>query len=158
MSGLILSREDRAYFLNMMRRQLNSAVHRRMNVLLLLDDGWEPRRIAEALYIDEGSVAEHRRRYQKQGRHAIERLDYLGHPAALTAEQLDQLAKFVDARVPRTSKEVCAFAGQAFGTSYTPNAMTKMLGSALHTRSQNAFPPGLMMRSRDNLWRRDYCP
>ena len=46
MSGLILSAEDRAYFLQMMRRQRNSAVHRRMNVLLLLDDGWEPRQIA----------------------------------------------------------------------------------------------------------------
>jgi hypothetical protein len=39
MAGLVLSAGDRAYFLTLMRRQLNSAVHRRMNALLLLDDG-----------------------------------------------------------------------------------------------------------------------
>lgn len=72
MSGLILKAGDRAYFLAMMRRQLNSAVHRRMNVLLLLDDGWEPRRIAEALYLDEGSVAQHRHRYEAEGRAGID--------------------------------------------------------------------------------------
>ncbi len=39
MSGVVLRAADRAHFLTMMRRQLNSAVHRRMNVLLHLDDG-----------------------------------------------------------------------------------------------------------------------
>jgi Putative ATPase subunit of terminase (gpP-like) len=79
-----------------------------MNVLLLLDDGWEPGRIAQALYLDEGSVAQHRRRYEAQGREGIERLDYVGTSAALNAEQQDQLASYVDAQVPLTSKEVCA--------------------------------------------------
>jgi hypothetical protein len=32
-------KEERAYLLAMMRRQMNSVVHLRMNVLLLLDDG-----------------------------------------------------------------------------------------------------------------------
>jgi hypothetical protein len=40
MAGALLSAADRAYFLAKMRRQLNSAVQRRMNALLLLDDGW----------------------------------------------------------------------------------------------------------------------
>jgi transposase len=111
----------------MMRRQLNSTVHRRMNVLLLLDDGWEPRRIAEALYMDEGSVAQHRRRYETQGREGVERLDYVGRLAALSPEQQAQLAKYVDAQVPLTSKEVCAYCARALGVTYTPNAMTKLL-------------------------------
>jgi len=40
MSGAILTAEDRAHLLRMMRRQTPSPVHRRMNALLLLDDGW----------------------------------------------------------------------------------------------------------------------
>lgn len=127
MSGLILRAEDRAYFLAMMRRQLNSAVHRRMNVVLLLDDGWEPRRIAQALYLDEGTIAQHRRRYEEQGRAGIERLDYLGHPPILSGPQQDQLAAHVDVQVPLTSKEVCAYAERAFGVRYTANAMTRLL-------------------------------
>src|SRR5262249_35818985 len=106
MSGLILAAEDRGHFLRLMRRQINSTVHRRINVLLLLDDGWEPGRIAEALYLDEGTVAQHRRRYETQGREGIERLEYIGRAAALSVEQQEQLAKYVDAQVPLTSKEV----------------------------------------------------
>jgi transposase len=127
MSGLILSAEDRAYFLGMMRRQLNSAVHRRMNVLLLLDDGWELQRVAAALYLDAGTVAEHLRRYETQGRAGIERLDYAGRSSLLTAEQEAVLRAHVDACVPLTSKDVCGYAEQAFGIAYTPNAMTKVL-------------------------------
>jgi hypothetical protein len=39
MSGSILSPADRAYLLRMMRRHTPSPVHRRMNALLLLDEG-----------------------------------------------------------------------------------------------------------------------
>ena len=60
MAGLLLSLEDRAHFLALMRRQLNSAVHRRLTVLLLLDDGWRLARIAAALSLDESTVAEPR--------------------------------------------------------------------------------------------------
>ncbi len=58
MAGSVLTALDRARLLALMRRQLNSTVHRRMNVLLLLDDGWTAERIAEALYIDAETVRE----------------------------------------------------------------------------------------------------
>ena len=38
-----------AHLLRMMRRQTSSTVHRRMNALLLLDDGWAVERVAAAL-------------------------------------------------------------------------------------------------------------
>lgn len=68
MSGDLLSAEDRGYLLKMMRRQTNSAVHCRMNVLLLLDDGWTAARICAALFIDEGTVRAHGLLYEQQGR------------------------------------------------------------------------------------------
>ena len=92
MSGALLSPEDRAYFLRMMRRQLNSAVHRRMNVLLLLDDGWSVPRICEALFLDEGTVRGHRALYEAGGREGVERLSYRGGESALTQDQRDALA------------------------------------------------------------------
>jgi len=45
----------------MTRHQFNNAVHCRMNVALLSDDGPKLRRIADALYLDEGAIADHRR-------------------------------------------------------------------------------------------------
>jgi transposase len=127
MAGLVLTAEDRAHFLAMMRRQMNSAVHRRMNVLLLLDDGWEPQRIAVALFLDETTVALHRRRYEQEGRTGIERLDYGGRASRLTHEQEQAMCAYVDACVPLAAKEVCAFAWRSFGIAYTPHAMAKLL-------------------------------
>lgn len=56
MAGLLLAAEDRAHFLALMRRQTNSAVRRRTNALLLLDDGWTAERAGEALFIDADTV------------------------------------------------------------------------------------------------------
>ncbi len=39
MAAVLLTPSKRIHFLALMRRQTNSAVHRRVNALLLLDDG-----------------------------------------------------------------------------------------------------------------------
>ena len=52
MSGLLLPPEERAHLLLMMRRQTPSPVHRRMNALLLLDDGLTAEQVAKVLYMD----------------------------------------------------------------------------------------------------------
>src|SRR3978361_1536024 len=52
MSGVILSPADRAPRLALMLRQTPSTVHRQMNALLLLDDGWAAERVAAVLFID----------------------------------------------------------------------------------------------------------
>src|ERR1019366_8649325 len=76
MSGAILSPEDRAHFLGLMRHHTPSPVHRRMKALLLLDDGRAAERVAEVLFIDAETVREHRRLYQASGVTGIERLKY----------------------------------------------------------------------------------
>jgi hypothetical protein len=72
--GLNRWAEDRAYFLAALRRHGNSAEQRRMNALLLLDDGWTAERVAEALFIDAETVRAHRRLYAAAGRAGVERL------------------------------------------------------------------------------------
>ena len=127
MAGDLLSAEDRSHFLRLMRRQLNSAVHRRMNVLLLLDDGWMPARVCEALFIDEGTVREHRALYEKAGRAGVESLAYQGGACLLAADQLAAVESFIDATVPQTAREVCAFIAARFALRYTPHALAKLL-------------------------------
>ena len=127
MAGLVLSAPDRAHLRAMMRLQLNSTVHRRMNVLLLLDDGWAAERIAEALYIDAETVREYRRLYKSSGVTGLERLAYVGAEPDLTTEQRATLSAELEARLYMTSKEVCAFVAAKFGVEYTPNAMSKLL-------------------------------
>jgi transposase len=127
MAGSVLSAEDRVYFLTLMRRQMNSAVHRRLNVLLLLDDGWPAERISEALFIDAETVRAHHRRYESGGRSAIERMAYAGSAPVLGAEQRAVLEAELTSRIYMSAKEVCDFAARRLGLSYTPHAMAKLL-------------------------------
>ena len=127
MSGAILSPEDRAELLRRMRQQTPSTVHRRMNALLLLDDGWAAERVAAALFIDAETVREHRRLYQTSGVAGVLRLQYEGSEAALSPEQLSVLAAELDARLYLTAKEVAEFVRRRFGVEYTPHAMAKLL-------------------------------
>lgn len=127
MAGSVLTASDRTQLLKLMRRQLPSTVHRRMNVLLLLDDGWAAERIAEALYIDAETVREHRRLYDSAGISGLERLAYVGAEPELSREQRAKLTAELESRLYMTSKEVCAFVAREFGVDYTPNAMSKLL-------------------------------
>jgi transposase len=123
----MLTPADRTHLLRMMRRQTNSHVHRRMNTLLLLDDGWTAERIAEALFIDAETVREHRRLYETSGVTGVERLNYEGSDPALNETQLEALKAELDTRLYMTAKAVCDFVRRMFQVVYTPNAMTKLL-------------------------------
>jgi transposase len=127
MSGRILSPEDRAHLLRMMRRHTPSPVHRRMNTLLLLDDSWAAERVAEVLFIDVETVREHRRLYQASGVIGVERLKYEGAEPSLNAEQLKALGAELDTHLYMTAKAVCAFVERTFDVTYTPHAMAKLL-------------------------------
>jgi transposase len=127
MSELILSKADRVYFRAMMRRQINSAVHRRMNTLLLLDAGWSVSQVAEALFLDEGTVRAHRSLYQTEGRDGIERLEYAGCQPLLSPEELSVLKAHVSQKIYLSAKAVAGWVQEQFAVEYTANAMTKVL-------------------------------
>lgn len=128
MAGALLAAEDRATFLAAMRRQGNSAVHRRMNALLLLDDGWTAERVAQALFIDAETVHAHRRLYAAAGRAGVQRLAYAGHAPVLTQAQVAELSTELSRQVYLCAKGVCGFAASRFGLTYTPHAMARLLG------------------------------
>jgi hypothetical protein len=96
MSGSILTPSERAHLLRMMRHHTPSPVHRRMNALLLLDDGWAAERVADAPFIDAETVREHRRLYETAGVAGLERLNYEGSDPALSEAQLDALEAEVE--------------------------------------------------------------
>jgi transposase len=127
MSGLLLTPADRGRLLRMMRRQTPSPVHRRMNALLLLDDGWSAEQVAKALFIDAETVREHRRLYQSSGVAGLERLNYAGGACDLSEEQRAALGAELDSRLYMTAKAVCAFVRRSFNVDYTPHAMARLL-------------------------------
>jgi hypothetical protein len=105
MSGSILTPQDRAHFLGNMRCLTASPVHRRMNALLLLDDGWAAERVAAVLFIYAETVREHRRLYQVAGVAGVEQLKFEGSDPALSAEQLETLGAELNAALYASAKE-----------------------------------------------------
>jgi DNA-binding CsgD family transcriptional regulator len=88
MSGLVLTSEDRDACLAALKATKKPALeHRRMNVLLLLDDGIATAIIARMLYLDERTVDEYRRLYETQGASGIHRLGYKGRPGGLMRDE-----------------------------------------------------------------------
>jgi transposase len=128
MAGAVLTPEDRAYFLVAMRRQGNSAVHCRMNALLLLDDGWTAERVAAALFIEAETVRAHRRFYSAGGRAGVEWLAYAGHAPILAEAQMAELSAELSGRLYPTAKAVCGLVAERFGLAYSPHAMACLLG------------------------------
>lgn len=128
MSGVILSAADRSQLLRRMRQQTAGKVHRRMNVLLLLDGGWTAERIAEALFIDAETVRGHRLLYQRQGVAGLEKLACQGGECVLGQQQQAELCVELDRRIFATAAEVCDLVKARFATSHTADAMSKLLG------------------------------
>ena len=111
----------------MMRRHTPNPVHRRMNALLLPDDGWAAERVADARFIDAETVREHRRSYEAAGVAGLERLNYESSDPALSEAQRDALKAELDPHLYMRAKEVCDFVQRTFEVDYTPNAMTKLI-------------------------------
>jgi|SRR6516165_2288765 transposase len=129
MSGLFLKSEDRDVFLAALKATKKPALeHRRMNVLLLLDDGIAPAVIARMLYLDERTVEEYRHLYETQGASGIRRLGYKGRPSGLMRDrEISVLKAHMAKQLYMTSRAVCDYVQKTFGHAYTPNAMTKLL-------------------------------
>lgn len=127
MSGVFLDPAARAHLLAMMRRQTPSTVHRRMNALLLLDDGWTAERVAEVLFIDAETVRQYRRLYEADGPTGLTRLGYEGSEPALNPRQRAALVAELETRLYATAQAVCAFVRRSFAVSYTAHAMAKLL-------------------------------
>lgn len=132
MAGVLLTLSERTHFLAQMRRQTNSAVHRRINALLLLDDGWSAERVGEVLFIDADTVRNHKRLFAASGCDGIERLDYAGHAPVLDEAQVQVLGAELQARFFGTAKEVCGFVAERFSLRYTAGAMARLLGRLGH--------------------------
>lgn len=129
MAGMMLRPEDREHFLRLLKATKKPALeHRRMNALLLLDDGWSCLRVAGALFLDERTVDEYLRLYRTEGASGIGALRYKGNPSGLLNEaQIAALKAHMAGRMFMTSAAVCAHVKQEFDRVYTPNAMTKLL-------------------------------
>jgi len=91
---------------------------RRANALILLDRGMTYRQVAAVLLIDDDTVRQWRTIFETEGVEGLAGFHFGGRQAFLSGEQQAELAAWVTANLPRTTREVGAFIEQRFGISF----------------------------------------
>ena len=91
---------------------------RRANAILLLDDGWNCAKVAEALYLDDDTVRTWFKRYQAGGLDEMKVFDWKGRSGDLSRERMAELSARLGERLMRDSGEVAAYIAARWGVVY----------------------------------------
>ena len=95
-----------------------SRVTRRANALVLLDDGWSARDVANALLLDDDTIRGWRKLFEQRGIEGLTSFDMGGSSGYLSGAQEDALKAWVGAVLPRSTRQIGAWIEQQFGLVY----------------------------------------
>lgn len=107
----ILTSLQRSSLLVLHRKERDGRVRDRIKAVLLYDDGWTPPKIAQALLIEESTVRDHIKAYQKD-----ERLTpgYKGSEPILSAEETKALSDHLETKIYVKIKDIQAYVKETF--------------------------------------------
>jgi transposase len=114
-----LTKEQKKELLIELRKEDKRRYADRIRVILLLDKGWTYNKIAEALFLDEGTIANYRRRYKEGGLEGLIIDDYSGRRSFLNEKEQQILSNFLQSKICLSTKEIINFIEKKFGVSYT---------------------------------------
>ena len=83
---------------------------RRANAIVLLDQGWSCERVAAALLLDDDTVRDWHRAYERGGVEGLKSFGHEGGSSHLSSEQEIALSEWVDAHCPRSTRKIGALA------------------------------------------------
>ena len=116
-----LTAEQRSFLQTQHRTERDSRISDRIKAVLLSDDGWTYRAIAQALFLDEETVSLHVAEFK-----ASEKLKPQngGSTSQLTAEKIQKLILHLELKTYTKAKDICAFVLETHGVSYSVQGMT----------------------------------
>ena len=124
MSGTILSPEDRERLLKQHKKERDKRVADRIKAVLLRDDDWSLRAIAEALFLTEEGARQHLLDYAASGKL---KPDNGGSEGFLSEAQTAELLAHLDAHLYTKVSEIAAYVHVTFGIRYSVRGMTDWL-------------------------------
>ena len=126
--GGFLSAKERTALQAVMRHPSEThGVARRANAILLLDDGWNCAKVAEAFYLDDDTVRTWFKRYQAGGLDEMKAFDWKGRSGYLSRERMAELSARLGERLMRDSGEVAAYIAARWGVVYGPSGCVALL-------------------------------
>ena len=126
--GGFLSGGERAHLEAVVRRPTERhGLARRVNAILLLDDGLRCEQVAKVLYLDDDTVRRWRDRFREDGARALAVFGWKGGRPRLAAAEEAALAATLDAGFFPTTAAVIGHVRQAFGKDFSKSGMIKLL-------------------------------
>lgn len=123
-----LSVSDRAYLVSVLRcPSEDHGIARRANAILLLDDGMSHAKVAEVLYLHEGTIKDWHKRYRDGGFDELSTFDWQGGQSFLTKAQEQQLTTYIKDKAYCSTRPIRAYIKQAFGVEYAHSGCLKLL-------------------------------
>ena len=117
---------------------------RRANAIVLLDQGWSCERVAQALLLDDDTVRDWHRAYERGGAEGLKSFGHEGGSSRLTDEQAIALGAWIDAHCPRSTRKIGAWLKRSFGLSYSRSGLIALLHRlGFDYRKPEAMPRGL---------------
>ena len=122
-----LEKKQRKELLDELKIERSRRYADRIRVILLLDQGWTYKKIAEALFIDEGTIANYKKRYREGG---LERLiidEYNTRRTKLSEVEELELSHDIESRIFLSTKEIVVFIKKKYNVEYSVRGCTNLL-------------------------------
>ena len=117
--GGFLSEEDRKALIALARDGSSLCrVTRRANALVLLDDGMSCQQVAKVLLFDDDTIRAWYELFEQGGLEGLSRFDMGGSSGKLSVAQTEALKAWVEATLPRSTRQVGAWIAKEFGLVY----------------------------------------
>jgi transposase len=155
MKGFLTSIE-RQELLSELRKEDKRKYADRFRVILLLDEGQTYKNIAKFLFLDEGTIANYRRRYKEGGIMGLIVDDYSGRRCQLTDAETAELTNYLQSNLCLSAKEVVAHIQNHYDVKYSLSGVTDLLHRLGFSYKKAKAVPGKAKKEEQELFILEY--
>jgi transposase len=141
-----LSEAERQALVGVARNGLEEhRVARRANAIVLLNDGWSCEAVGSALLMDDDTIREWFKVYERAGLEGLSSFDHEGSSCRLTAEQQAALKAWITATLPCNTNRIGAWLKETYDLTYSSSGLIALL----HRLEFDYRKPGVIPRKLD---------
>jgi transposase len=128
----------------------------RVKAVLMLNRGFSPSQVAQALLLDETTVSRYRKQYRRQDLKGLLQTRYFGGKTTLTAGQEAELKEYLQGNTKRTAREAADWIKKTYRVKFSVAGVTKLLHRLGFTYKKPRIVPGKADRLKQEEFLRKY--
>lgn len=154
--GKLLKPHERKELISELKIESMRKYADRIRVILLLDQEWTYKKISEALFLNEGTIANYRKRYKEGGLEKLINDYYPGKRSFLSEKELKILSQDLQSKVFKSTKEVISHIKSEFNVVYTRGGVTDLLHRLGFSFKKATPVPGKANKEKQEKFVRQY--